>query len=429
VQRKRKDGSEFWMLERAMLISGSESETWIESTAIDITARKQAEQAARAANEAKSTFLATMSHEIRTPMNGIIGITDLVLDTDLTPGQREDLALVKTSAESLLTVINDVLDFSKIEAGKLELESISFRFEDTIDELVKLMRFRANEKGLTLDYSIAKDVPALAAGDPGRLRQILLNLTGNAIKFTEDGGVVIEARLEAQSDTDASVHFVVSDTGIGIPPERRAEIFDPFMQAETSTTRRFGGTGLGLAISSRLVKLMGGRIWVTDGPGGCGSSFHFTARFGSVAQLSLAPEFSNPEPPPTARRILLAEDNPVNQLVATRMLERDGYSVTLARNGAEAAEMAISGSFDLVLMDVEMPVMDGLEATRLIRRHESGTGRQLAIMAMTASASKADEERCLNAGMNAFLSKPFTAERLRAALQNLSYTVAEPEVL
>ncbi len=420
AKQRRKDGSEFWILQRAMLVT-AESGLAVENTAVDITERKRAEEAARTANEAKSTFLATMSHEIRTPMNGIIGMTELVLTSKLTPSQREDLSVVKSSAESLLTVINDVLDFSKIEAGKVELEHIAFRLEDTIDEVVKLMRFRADEKGLELAYSIAEGTPVFVAGDPGRLRQILLNLTGNAIKFTEHGGV----RIAVAAAETGLVHFSITDTGIGIAPGKRDVIFDPFTQAETSTTRRFGGTGLGLAISSQLVKLMGGEIWVTDGMGGRGSTFHFTAAL-EPAEAPLVRASTHSGSARMQLRILLAEDNPVNQLVATRMLERSGHSVHLARNGAEAVEMFSVESFDVVLMDLEMPVMDGLEATRRIRAYEQSLhgqpGPHTPIMAMTANASKADETRCLEAGMNAFLAKPFTSEKLLTALDALSLT-------
>jgi CheY-like chemotaxis protein len=266
-------------------------------------------------------------------------------------------------------------------------------------------------------------------GDPARLRQVLLNLVGNALKFTEEGGVLIETDVEASSGEQVTVHFRVTDTGIGIAPKKRELIFDPFTQAEDSTTRRFGGTGLGLAISSQLVKLMGGRIWVTDGPGGLGSSFHVTVPF-EVTGGASAGEKPIAQPVANQLNILLAEDNPVNQLVAIRMLERDRHLVRLVRNGLEALEAVEREEFDLVLMDLEMPQMDGLEATRRIRSREAfcassaenGGPRRLPIMAMTANASKSDEARCMGAGMDGFLTKPFTAEKLRLAIENLHCT-------
>ncbi len=253
-------------------------------------------------------------------------------------------------------------------------------------------------------------------GDPGRLRQVLLNLVGNAIKFTEEGAVVVSARVTAQSGDRVKLHFTVTDTGIGIPRDKRTIIFEPFTQAEDSTTRRFGGTGLGLAISSRLVQLMGGEIWVDDGPGGIGSAFHFTIE----AAIADEPALVTPVPrtrPASKLRVLLAEDNAVNQLVAVRLLEKHGHEVTLARNGREAVECVARHELDLVLMDLEMPELDGIEATRLIRQSESARQSRLPIIAMTAHAMKQDEMRCLSAGMDAFVSKPINPERLLHTIQ------------
>ncbi len=438
IQQRRRDGSSFWVLERTTLVIDNQGHQRLEGTAIDITQRKEmeselqreiaerkrAEGAALAANEGKSVFLATMSHEIRTPMNGIIGMTELVLETKLTPGQREDLNIVKNSAESLLLVLNDVLDFSKIEAGKLQLEKIPFKVGEVLDDLTKLMRFRAHEKGLEVRYAVADNVPSSLLGDPGRLRQVLLNLIGNAIKFTNIGQVQADVRLEFQSESRVIVHFTVTDTGIGISPEKQRFIFEPFTQAEDSTTRRFGGSGLGLAISSRLVRLMGGDIWVEAGPDRVGSSFHFTIE---VTVARSVPDLAGAEQEAlmgagTGLNILLAEDNPVNQLVAVRVLEREGHSVSLVRNGQEAVEASDCREFNLILMDLEMPVMDGLEATRRIRAREAITGKHITILAMTANAMKSDEERCRAAGMDGFISKPMNSAKLLRAIAASVYT-------
>ncbi|MGA8025602.1 MAG: ATP-binding protein, partial [Bryobacteraceae bacterium] len=435
---RRKDGSLFWILEQANLVTGHRGEHRIEGTAIDITPRremehklqieiaerKRAEEAARNANEAKTIFLATMSHEIRTPMNGIIGMTELVLESDLTSGQREELNVVKSSAESLLLVINDILDFSKIESGKLVFEEIPFTLAETFNDVYKLLRFRAHEKGLELYCTLGQGVPSILEGDPGRLRQVLLNLAGNAIKFTDSGEIRIAAQVDSHRGEHIAVHFTVADTGIGIPLEKRQLIFDAFTQAEDSTTRRYGGTGLGLAISSQLVKLMGGRIWVDGGWSGIGSTFHFTANFriGSAVPYA-APEKKSVFFAPL--RLLLAEDNPVNQLIAVKMLEHHGHRVRVVPNGQEAIELLSSGeSFDLVLMDLEMPIMDGLQATRLIRSREAAVGGHVPIVAMTANAFATDEQRCLQAGMDAFISKPVSAAKLLQAIQSASQAPA-----
>ena len=421
IRLRRKDGSTAWVMANTTMLNGA-SGAEIEGTFVDITLLKQAEEqmrlakeAAEAASRAKSEFLANMSHEIRTPMNGVIGMIDLALDTDLTPEQREYLTTVKSSAGALLEIINDILDFSKIEARKLELERVPFSVKEVVRATVKTFSVQARNKQLSLQCDFSTDLPEMAIGDPGRLRQILMNLVGNALKFTNQGEIMVRV-VRLHEDT---LQFSVSDTGIGIPPEKQKSIFEAFVQADNSATRHYGGTGLGLAIVSQLVVLMQGRIWLASTPGS-GSTFYFTARFGVASRDAMQPGEAH-DTAASARKlnILVADDNLINLRLARSLVARQGHSAVAVSSGREALAAVQQQDFDLVLMDVQMPDMDGFETTKAIRAQERTSGKHLPIVAMTAHAMSGDRERCLAAGMDSYVAKPVDGTKLFTAIADV----------
>ncbi len=377
-------------------------------------AKTEVEQACRT----KDDFLANMSHEIRTPLNGIIGMTDLVMESDLDQQQLSYLQDVKSSGETLLKIINEILDFSKIEAGGIEIESIPFSIKKMLDKVVRPLRFPAENRGNKLVIELDPDLPTRLFGDPHRLWQVLTNLASNAVKFTENGEITISARQLGQIGRRCTLMLSVSDTGIGISPQAQISIFKAFSQADGSTTRKYGGTGLGLAISQKLVQLMEGEITLNSSEGK-GSTFAFLLHLDEAPAETI--EFAKPLREAgtidlSGLRILLAEDNPVNARLASRLLEKSGVLVELARDGKQAVEAWQNNTFDLVLMDVQMPVMDGFEATALIRKGELETGDHIPIIALTAHALDGYRDQCLENGMDDFLSKPLNPRVLRECL-------------
>jgi len=400
-----------------------------------------AKRAAEAASEAKTMFLANMSHEVRTPMNTILGMVDLTLDTDLSSEQRDNLLTVKNAADILLSLLNDILDLSRVEAGKIQLEHIEINIERIVRSVCKTMDILARNKGLNLQWLIDESVPDMVKGDPVRIRQILVNLINNAIKFTQQGKIRVEVKARPKNAQDTcELLFSVSDEGIGIDKDKQEKIFDVFTQEDVSTTRQFGGTGLGLSICKKLLELMGGRIWV-ESEKGKGSAFSFiipstivkredvpdalqeeSIESQLMAQVSRRQFQDSPKEQKDHLHILLAEDNLVNQKMTQRILEKKGWQVTVANNGQEVLDLLKNQKFDLILMDAQMPVMDGLESTRQVRQMEAGTERRIPIVALTARAMSGDRKKCLDAGMDGYVSKPIDRAQLYETIESFFVT-------
>jgi len=426
VKNRAKDGGLFWSDTTIVPFCDTQGKPF-QYIAIrtDITSLKRIEEELRRAKDvaeqasrAKSEFLANMSHEIRTPLNGIMGMTDLALETELSREQREYLETVKTSSDSLLTVINDILDFSKIEAGKIDLEVADFDVRDSLETTLKTLAVRADEKGLELLCEVAPEVPEVVRGDVTRLKQVVLNLVGNAIKFTNQGEVAVRVQVEAEDGRDLVLRFTVSDTGIGIAEDKREKIFDPFAQADTSTTRKYGGTGLGLTISVRLVRMMGGKIWV-ESEEGRGSHFHFTVRVGAADRKEI--KVGSAAPPEILRgvRVLVVDDNGTNRRILEGMLKRWEMRPVSAKGGEEALAQLVAArkagdAFGLIVTDMHMPKMDGFALVERIRRRpELSTAT---IMMLTSAGHRGDAERCQKLGVSAYLLKPIRQSELREAI-------------